>query len=86
MIAVLAAFIVLLLAGVPIVFVLGITGLTHVATMGNAAFFNILTQKVFAGINVGSLTCIPFFIMAGELMNASGVTQKLIDFVRSLVG
>lgn len=86
MIAVLAVFVVLLLAGVPIVFVLGITGLTHVATLGVDAYFNILTQKVFAGINVGSLTCIPFFIMAGELMNASGVTQKLIDFVRSLVG
>lgn len=86
MIAVLVVFAVLLLAGVPIVFVLGITGLTHVATLGVDAYFNILTQKVFAGINVGSLTCIPFFIMAGELMNASGVTQKLIDFVRSLVG
>jgi len=85
-ILVVAAFLVLLVAGVPIVFVLGVTGLTHVATMGTAAYLNILTQKVFAGISVGSLTCIPFFIMAGELMNASGVTQKLIDFVRSLVG
>lgn len=86
MIVVIGVFVALLLAGVPIVFVLGITGLTHVASMNTAAFFNILTQKVFAGINVGSLTCIPFFIMAGELMNASGVTQKLVDFVRSLVG
>lgn len=86
MIVVVAVFLLLLLTGVPIVFVLGITGLTHVASMGTAAYFNILTQKVFAGMNVGSLTCIPFFVMAGELMNASGVTQKLIDFVRTMVG
>ena len=37
-------------------------------------------------MSVSSLTCIPFFIIAGELMNASGVTQKLIDLVRALVG
>lgn len=86
MIIVLAAFVVTLLLGVPICFVLGLTGLVHVSSMGVDAYYNILTQKVFAGMSVSSLTCIPFFIMAGELMNASGVTQKLIDFVRSLVG
>jgi len=37
-------------------------------------------------MSVGALTCIPFFIIAGELMNASGVTEKLIDFIRAIVG
>lgn len=86
MILLVLLFLCLLVMGVPIVFVLGLTGLAHISSMGVDAYFNILTQKVFAGINVGSLTCIPFFIIAGELMNASGVTQKLIDFIRSLVG
>lgn len=86
MIAVVAVFLITLLLGVPICFVLGLAGLTHVTSMGVDAYFNVISQKVFAGMSVSSLTCIPFFIMAGELMNASGVTQKLIDFVRSLVG
>ncbi|WP_312635853.1 TRAP transporter large permease [Oscillibacter sp.] len=86
MIAVLTVFLVTLVLGVPICFVLGLAGFAHVMTMGVDSYFNILTQKVFAGMNVSSLTCIPFFIMAGELMNASGVTEKLISFVRTLVG
>lgn len=86
MIAVILVFVITLIIGVPICFVLGLTGLTHVASMGVDAYFNILTQKVFAGMSVSALTCIPFFIIAGELMNACGVTQKLVDFIRSLVG
>ena len=79
-------FLATLVLGVPICVVLGLAGLTHVATKGVDTYFNIITQKIFAGASVSSLTCIPFFIMAGELMNAMGVTQKLINFVRSLVG
>lgn len=86
MIAVVIVFVIALVIGTPIFAVLGLTGLTHVATMGVDAYFNIVTQKIFAGASVSSLTCIPFFIMAGELMNVMGVTSKLIDFVRSLVG
>lgn len=86
MIPVIAVFLVTLILGVPICVVLGLAGLTHIATMGVDSYFNVVTQKVFAGMSVSSLTCIPFFIIAGELMNASGVTQKLIDFVRALVG
>lgn len=86
MILVILVFIAALIIGTPICVVLGLTGLTHVATMGVDSYFNVITQKVFAGMSVSSLTCIPFFIVAGELMNASGVTRKLIDFVRSLVG
>ena len=86
MIAVIAVFLITLVLGVPICVVLGLTGLTHVASMGVEAYFNVITQKVFGGMSVSSLTCIPFFIIAGELMNACGVTSKLIDFIRSLVG
>ena len=86
MIIVVLVFAVLLIIGCPIFSVLGLAGISHLFVMGNDSYFNIVTQKVFAGMSVSSLTCIPFFIMAGELMNASGVTQKLINFVRSLVG
>lgn len=79
-------FIVTLLAGVPIAMVLGIAGITHIFQIGNPTFFNVITQRVFTGMDVVGLTCIPFFIVAGEVMNASGVTGKLLDFTRSLIG
>jgi tripartite ATP-independent transporter DctM subunit len=62
------------------------TGVAHFISMGNYVYFNVMIQRVFAGIDNIGLTCIPFFILAGEVMNAGGVTKKLIDFVREIVG
>jgi len=81
-----ALFILTLLAGVPIAAVLGIAGVVHIFEIGNPAFLNVITQRVFAGMDVVGLTCIPFFIVAGEVMNASGVTSKLLEFIRSFIG
>lgn len=86
MILVIAVFALTLVLGVPICVVLGLSGLAHLTAIGVDNYFNIVTQKLFSGMGVSSLTCIPFFIIAGELMNASGVTSRLIDFVRSLMG
>lgn len=82
---VLGVFVLLLLIGVPIAFVLAMTGITHLAFM-SPDYFSVIPQRMFAGINITSLTCIPFFIIAGELMNGGGVTRKLLDFVKQIVG
>ena len=82
---VLLVFFGLLLLGAPIAFVLALTGLTHLFLL-NPAYLPIIPQRMFAGVNVTSLTCIPFFIIAGELMNGGGVTRKLLDFVTEIVG
>lgn len=82
---VLCVFFGLLLLGAPIAFVLGLTGITHLALM-SPEYFTVIPQRMFAGINITSLTCIPFFIVAGELMNGGGVTRKLLDFVMEIVG
>jgi tripartite ATP-independent transporter DctM subunit len=79
-------FVFTLLAGVPIAMVLGIAGLFHIIEMGNPQYFSVITQRIFTGMDVVGLTTIPFFIVAGEVMNASGVTNKLLDFTRSLIG
>lgn len=75
-----------LFAGVPIAFVLGLAGVTHLFQIGDPAYFNVIIPRIFSGMDVMGLTCIPFFIVAGEVMNASGVTGKLLDFTRSLIG
>jgi tripartite ATP-independent transporter DctM subunit len=86
MIFVVAVFAISLLIGVPICFVLGLTGVAHLMSIGTEQYFNIIVQKMFGGMSVSSLICIPFFIVAGDLMNAGGITVKLLDFIRSLVG
>ncbi|MEL7648521.1 MAG: TRAP transporter large permease [Sedimentibacter sp.] len=86
MVIALILFILTLLSGVPIAIVLGIVGVAHIFEIGNPAYLSVITQRIFAGMDVVGLTCIPFFIVAGEVMNASGVTSKLLEFIRSLIG
>ncbi|NLB90824.1 MAG: TRAP transporter large permease [Clostridiales bacterium] len=86
MLKAITAFLIALFAGIPIAFALGITGLVHVLALGNLSYLNIVVQRMFTGVNNISLICIPFFVMAGEIMNAGGVTKKLLDAVREVIG
>jgi tripartite ATP-independent transporter DctM subunit len=53
---------------------------------GRQSFLLVLPQRLFVGINVYPLLAIPLFILAGELMNVGGITQRLVDFSQKLVG
>lgn len=75
-----------LLAGVPMAFVLGLAGITHLFAIGEPAYMSIITQRLFTGVNSFSLMCIPFFVLAGDLMNKGGVTKRLLNLARELVG
>lgn len=86
MIIAIIVFAILLIVGLPIAFCLGLFGISHIATMGNAAFFDIIVGRMFSGVDMISISCIPFFIMAGELMNGGGITRRLLDFLRSFIG
>ncbi len=86
MIIAILVFAVLLCIGMPIAISLGLFGIAHIATMGNAAYFDIIIGRLFSGVNLISISCIPFFIMAGELMNGGGITRRLLDFLRSFIG
>ena len=45
-----------------------------------------VAQNAFAGIDSFSLMAIPFFMLAGSLMEQCGITKKLVEFARSIVG
>ncbi len=79
-------FIISIIIGVPIAFVLGITALSHMLLSGNEAYFNMLAQRIVSGISNYSLLAIPFFILAGELMNYGGTAKRLINLARVIVG
>jgi len=80
------SFVAMMLLGVPIAFVLGLVGLFHLFSTGNPLLFNIIPQRMVVGLDNFSLLAIPFFMLLGELMNCAGISKKLIDFARAIVG
>lgn len=73
-----------ILIGVPIAFSMGITALVGLMLLGAPMQLAIL--KYFSGLDVFSIMAIPFFVLAGELMNIAGITKVLVDFADLLVG
>lgn len=80
-----ATFLILLAGGVPIAFVLAIAATAHVL-FGGAAALSIVPQRIFAGLDQFVLMSIPFFILAGFLMNEAQLTARLVQFANHLVG
>lgn len=76
---------VLLLVGVPVTFALG---LATVATVwqGGLMPMLILPQEMIRSVNSFPLLAIPFFILAGSLMQQGGISERLVAFSRTLVG
>ncbi|SDJ68970.1 TRAP transporter large permease [Billgrantia gudaonensis] len=81
-----AAFVLLLFGAVPIALVLGLTAMVYIQASGNTVLFESYPQQLFAAIESYGLLAIPLFMLAGELMNEGGVTRRLIDLARLLVG
>ncbi|MDR3162000.1 MAG: TRAP transporter large permease [Spirochaetaceae bacterium] len=78
-------FIVSMLIGVPIAFVLGASALYYFFFLSNVPL-DMIGQKLYAGCDNFVLLAIYFFILAGELMNRAKITDALIDFSKILVG
>lgn len=83
---VIGAFALSLIIGVPIAFVLGMTGIAHLIAIDYPNIASIVPQRMFYGINVFSYMCIPFFIAAGQIMNKGGITQRIVNVSQEFVG
>lgn len=81
---IIAIFFVLLILGVPVAFGVGIASVMYLLAEGKDLI--ILTQRIFAGGDSFTLMAIPLFIFAGEIMNACGVTKRIVGFANELVG
>jgi len=75
-----------LLLGTPIGFALGIAALAVFIKMDTPALLNMVPQRYFAGLDMFTLMAMPFFILAGEIMNKSGITHRLVRVANILVG
>lgn len=76
----------LMLLGMPVGVVLGISGAVGLLQLGDVSFLAMAPKRYFEGLDMFTFMAMPFFILAGELMNASGITQRLVAFALSLVG
>lgn len=84
---ILTVLILLLLAGVPIAAALGISSICAILPVMDADAA-VLTgaQRIFSGISVFSLLAIPFFILAGNIMNKGGIAIRLISLAKVVTG
>ena len=79
-------FLALMLIGVPVVFVLLLAPGISLAIDGKTALYSQILSRLYNGMFSFPLMAIPFFVLAGELMNTGGITQRLVHFAHTLVG
>ena len=85
MIALVLVFVVLLVVGAPVAFALGLASMVYV-TLETQLPLMIVFQRMFTSLDSFPFMAIPFFILAGALMNASGLADQIIAFARAIVG
>lgn len=85
MIWVLIAFVVFVLINVPIAFAIGAAGLVYFILDPNLPT-DLAIQRFASGTQSFPLLAVPFFVLAGNLLNETGITKRLIDFADALIG
>lgn len=84
---ILLSLVILLATGVPIAFSIGIASIITILTRVPADVATLTAaQRTFVGMSSFTLTAIPFFILAGNLMNEGGIAKRLVDFVMAILG
>lgn len=81
-----AALVGLILIGVPVAISMGLTAAVTFLIMGQPDILTMVPQRMYASTTSFTLLAIPFFILAGNLMNTGGITERIFRFARALVG
>jgi C4-dicarboxylate transporter DctM subunit len=76
------SFLAALLAGMPVAVVLGLSSLIYL--LAGDIPLEVIPQKMFAGMDSFVLLCIPGFMLAGNLMNGGGITDRIMRFANAL--
>ena len=81
------SFVILLAIRVPIAYSIGLSALfTLVVSMPTLPAVTTLAQRMATSLDSFALLAIPFFILAGQIMNRGGIARRLIDFAKAIVG
>ena len=81
-------FLVLLMLGMPLAFIMGFTGVLHSTFLSDSPilFLGMIPVNIFDGLDSWVLMAIPLFLIAGEVVNSAGLAERLLDFTNFLVG
>lgn len=85
MLILIGSFLLLMLCGLPVALAMGVSSLIYIVVTGTAPDV-IVAQRMIAGIESFPLLAVPFFILAGNLMNIAGITGRIYNFAVALVG
>lgn len=84
---ILVLLVVMLIAGVPIAVALGVSSICAILPVLNFEATVVTgAQRIFSGISIFSLLAIPFFILAGNIMNKGGIAVRLINLAKLVTG
>ena len=78
-------FFLTLATGTPVAFCLALTSLIALLVIGDVPL-HLMPQRMFTGMDSFPLMAVPFFILAGDLMNSAGITHRIVRFSTALVG
>ena len=81
------SFLFFLIIGMPVAYSVGLSSLlTILVNIETVAAFTTITQRMATGLDSFALLAIPFFVLAGQIMNQGGIATRLIAFAKALVG
>jgi len=83
--ALLGSFLAFMAAGVPVAIAMASAVLVYILLTGDLPAF-VVVHRMISGIDSFPLLAVPFFILAGNLMNNAGITNRIYNFALSLVG
>ena len=84
---ILVLLVIMLVAGVPIAVALGVSSICAILPVLNFEATVVTgAQRIFSGISIFSLLAIPFFILAGNIMNKGGIAVRLINLAKLVTG
>ncbi|MFD2226376.1 TRAP transporter large permease, partial [Microvirga arabica] len=81
-----AAFVAIMLVGVPIGLCLCLAGIVYIVVSGNPLLFQSYPLQMFGGVDSYGLIAIPLFILIGEIMNGGGITRRIVEMAMAFVG
>lgn len=85
MLLLIGSFLALMIIGTPVAVAMAVASLLYIVVTGTAPDI-VAAQRMIAGVESFPLIAVPFFILAGNLMNIAGVTGRIYHFALSLVG
>ena len=86
MILAFSIFLALLLIGMPVVFVLGLAAAATLVITQPDIPLTIVAQRMYDGLNSFTIMAIPFFVFAGAIMDAGGISRRIVALATALVG